>query len=313
MVGKVRTEVSSGPVLQCSDLRLCSESDIFDTTGRHALLSCALTCRALYPLSREALFSQLRLQHSQEINALAVSARKYSRTQQWLNGVTEIIISIEAFRAFPLQFARRLPTLSRLCIVSGMNHPSTIPYLHNIVVASLQSFPLLSSLILERCDFESFSQFRSLICALPHLSSLELMHCRCMKYSGTPMSLETCKRPRLTSLRCWSSTEMSTAIYSWLCHTPSCQSIRSLDINHVTKEGDAFQSFLEMTTSSLVELDAWGDTPERMSMVKFTYRADFGILFLVIQILRILCLLRRLPRIFIRSDSSSTNPPRLRI
>ena len=166
--------------------------------------------------------------------------------------------SSDLLNTFAAQFARRLPNISDLDIHDAKdsgNHTN----IHPSTFAMLSSFRSVAHLSLRDCKLRTFSDFQTLICTFPKLSTLLWDECSC-KHTPRhePLVNTHPERPRLASLVVYDPhTPERPKLYSWLSRTPSTtNTIRSISLPfpETDEEHSSVGSLVRAVGSLLTEL-----------------------------------------------------------
>ncbi len=235
----------------------------FVSTDRETLLSCALVCQDWMSESRTFLFRDIDVYSHETFRSFVSIVLHCERLRPWLTKTRDI--SIEVFdsigeggepEAFISDISECLPGLRTMALasfprgVSQKVHPQAP--LRTDLFPALGQFAFLYQLDLDCCAFASFGELKSVLVALPALSSLSIFELSCPD-SGEPAQSSApagpYARPALSHL---SATELKTIgdkLYDWLSNTPTRSMLRELSLDF-----DNIVAGLQMTAGPLSSL-----------------------------------------------------------
>ncbi|OSX67026.1 hypothetical protein POSPLADRAFT_1030219 [Postia placenta MAD-698-R-SB12] len=164
------------------------------------LLACSLTCKAWVPRSRFVLYTIVTITTESQLYSFSESIKRERHLSCF---VKELVIvwnqewnetTLSSLLVFPAMFARRLPNLEKIKILSDLAlTPPSIR--HPCFYLSIGEFRSVVSLVLSTITFCSFREFARPLLALPTLSSLE-----CLRVHWKNQDIDTFSSFESTSL-----------------------------------------------------------------------------------------------------------------
>lgn len=231
------------------------------TRIRLTLASCALVCRALYFISRLAMFEVVQSTTSDHTDALESIHRAHP---EWFAHTRELILTMSngSSRSLPpvpqiLSNRPRAAQITTLCID---DHVRVLPtrFDRRLPYASIGHCTSLRHLVLSRCRFSNFVQLRDMLRPVTELESLTLHQCfthidRSSGFVQWPVSL------RSLSMSC--NPGLAAYMLFWLAGTPTARSLERLKTvwGGTQRETRELTEILNMCDSKITELDF--DTP----------------------------------------------------
>nr|VWO95820.1 Rim9 protein [Ganoderma boninense] len=212
---------------------------IYESDDRKTLLSCALVCQEWLHESRKFLFRDINISSKETFRSFVRNVLRSERLHPWLTSAHDLWIEFfdgvgeEDPEAFVMEISECLPNLCVMQLTrfpQGQKQTVHLP-LRADLFRALGQFTSLHELCLNNCTFASFTELKSLLIALPALSSLSMASVSCPDSGddGRRQLSPTC-RPALSYLSV-AENSPGDILYNWLSSTPTMSVLRELSLD----------------------------------------------------------------------------------